>query len=320
LHHFSNPQWFEEKGGFLRKENLSFFLDFVKVCVTRYQGLVKEYITINEPNIYAYCGYLEGSFPPGHHKVSEYLKVVNNLGVVHQLAFDLIKQIQPDARIGFAHHVVDFIPYSPKNIFHRFFTSICRKLLQNDVAKFFLYNQAGFGLHPGKRAKKTYADFLGVNYYQRLRVGFGLGGKPYPGVPINDLDWEICPQGLINCLGWLYQLCPLEIYITENGTCDNTDQFRSRYLLEHWQALENCAYPVKRYYHWCFLDNFEWCEGESARFGIIKTNYTTQERTIKSSGQLFAKVIEEGFDPKQLTQLQQEQVYRIRTKTKLVKR
>ena len=92
----------------------------------------------------------------------------------------------------------------------------------------------------------------------------------------------------------LYRLLPRPIWITENGTCDNTDRFRSRYIAEHLEALSKSDLPVERYYHWCFCDNFEWVEGCSARFGLVHVDYGTQRRTVKESGDFYRQVIAQG--------------------------
>ena len=84
------------------------------------------------------------------------------------------------------------------------------------------------------------------------------------------------------------------VWVTENGTCDAADAFRSRYLWEHLSvlaALRAQGVPVERYYHWCFVDNWEWNEGEGPRFGLVELDYETQERTVRDSGRLFAEVI-----------------------------
>ncbi|HHU71190.1 MAG TPA: family 1 glycosylhydrolase, partial [Clostridiales bacterium] len=83
-------------------------------------------------------------------------------------------------------------------------------------------------------------------------------------------------------------------YITENGTCDNQDAFRSKYIYEHLKVIAESKLPISRYYHWCFCDNFEWVEGESSRFGLVHINYETQERTIKNSGDFYTGMIEEN--------------------------
>ena len=81
-------------------------------------------------------------------------------------------------------------------------------------------------------------------------------------------------------------------YITENGTCDNEDKFRSRFIYEHLKVLCESNLPVHRYYHWCFLDNFEWLEGESARFGIVHVDFETQKRTVKKADIFTGKLSE----------------------------
>ena len=98
----------------------------------------------------------------------------------------------------------------------------------------------------------------------------------------------------MECARKLYRIHELPIYITENGTCDNTDDFRCRYLYEHLKAICESDLPIRRYYHWCFTDNFEWTEGESARFGLVRVDYETQIRTVKRSGTFLQDVIAAG--------------------------
>ena len=94
--------------------------------------------------------------------------------------------------------------------------------------------------------------------------------------------------------GQLLGSSSIEIWVTENGTCDNQDAFRARYLYEHLEAIVQSGLPFARYYHWCFCDNFEWLEGESARFGIVHLDYGTQVRTVKQSGRFLQEMIRRG--------------------------
>lgn len=86
---------------------------------------------------------------------------------------------------------------------------------------------------------------------------------------------------------------PLPIWITENGTADNDEQFRSRYIFDHLTEIMKSSLPIERYYHWCFIDNWEWKEGEVPRFGLVHNDYATQTRTVKPSGEFFSKMIAE---------------------------
>ena len=89
-------------------------------------------------------------------------------------------------------------------------------------------------------------------------------------------------------------MLPRPIWVTENGTCDNDDRFRSRYLYEHLRAVSGSVLPFERYYHWCFCDNLEWVEGNSACFGLVKVEAESRRRIVKESGRFYASVIRDG--------------------------
>ncbi len=288
IHHFSNPLWFEEKGGFLCPDSPAIFLRLVDKTVERLGDLVSEYVTINEPNVYAVSGYLGGGFPPGQNSVLKTLRVIETMGVCHRRAYVRIHALRrkmgyTDTKVGFAHHMRVFAPCSAKNPWHRVTAALSAYLFQGRISKSYLLGTA--------RDRGRYADFLGLNYYSRT-ASKGFADSTFPGVPVNDLGWEIYPQGIVDCCRTLHAILPgLPIYITENGTADNTDAFRIRFLYEHIKALCGSGLPVTRYYHWCFVDNFEWLEGFTARFGIVALNTETMERTVKASGRFYGQMI-----------------------------
>ena len=135
-----------------------------------------------------------------------------------------------------------------------------------------------------------YCDFIGLNYYTRTTVSKFEDGTRKDALK-NDLGWEIYPKGIVKCANKLYSLIKRPIYITENGTCDNNDSFRCRYIYDHLKALCESGLPIERYYHWCFCDNFEWLEGERARFGLVYVDYDSQERTLKKSARFYSDII-----------------------------
>lgn len=96
--------------------------------------------------------------------------------------------------------------------------------------------------------------------------------------------------GLIEVATWLHESHPGPLYVTENGTANSDDGFRSRFIHEHLAQIAQSELPIERYYHWSFMDNWEWLEGESARFGLIRVDYETQERTMRESGRFFAEI------------------------------
>ncbi|NLT13989.1 MAG: glycoside hydrolase family 1 protein [Clostridiales bacterium] len=299
IHHFTNPMWFEDMGGFTKAENIEIFLDFVALAVRSFGDLVSEYITINEPNVYATESYYFGEWPPGEKSMGRAMTVMANMAVCHIRAYGLIHHIRremgfDDTRVSFAHHMRAFDPKSPMNPFHRTGTRLMERLFQGVVTPALCRGIFKWPLRaPATTKRGEYVDFIAVNYYTRTIVsGFSAGTRK--GAPLNDLGWEIYPEGMLRCLRAHYGVIQRPIYITENGTCDNTDAFRCRYIYEHLKALCGSGLPVERYYHWCFCDNFEWAEGESARFGLVHVDYETQKRTVKKSGEFYRDVLRAG--------------------------
>ena len=299
LHHFSNPLWLEERGGFAQRDNITYYLRFVRKMVESVGDLVSEYITINEPNVYAYNAYLEGAWPPGKKSFLEMSRVMTNMAAAHIEAYGLIRKTRlqmgfKDTRVGVANHLRAFAPKDEKNPMHRFWAQRVEELFQGNLTRAMCTGRAVFpiGKHPSI-VPGEFCDFHGVNYYTRSTVSGPADGTAEK-CAVNDLGWEIYPQGIEEVCQKVYKLLKRPIYITENGTCDNEDTFRARYIAEHLQVICQSGLPVERYYHWCFCDNWEWVEGNSARFGLVHVDYETQERTVKRSGEFYKRVIAEG--------------------------
>lgn len=297
LHHFTNPMWFELKGGWEQYENVRSFLIYVEKIIKSLGHLVNEYITINEPNVYAFNGYMAGAWPPGYKRPSLAFTVMSNMAAAHIKAYRLIHDIRRsmgfrDTKVSFANHLRIFEPKNGTPLY-RSNTAEARKLFQELLT---LAMTVGEFKRPlknyGRDRRGTYCDFHAVNYYTRsvisLKNGFREGSFK------SDLGWDIYPQGIVECCSALYKLLPLPIYITENGVCDLSDSFRSRFIYEHLKAVCGSKLPIKRYYHWCFTDNFEWLEGCYARFGIVNVDYSTMDRTIKKSGEFYSMIIKNG--------------------------
>jgi beta-glucosidase len=295
--------------------------------VRAFGARVNEYVTINEPNVFAMLGYYSGEWPPGAKNYGRTMNVLSILAGTHIRAYEMIHRVRENAgfedtegaektRVGFAHHARVFSPKNPRNPAHRSFAAIDEKIFQGSLAKAALTGKFDWPLKDpfpsssAANARGHYADFIGLNYYTRSTVT-GLADGISEGAPVNDLGWEIYPEGIAECARTLYDLLPVPIYITENGTCDENDSFRSRYIYDHLKVIAESDLPFERYYHWCFCDNFEWLEGESARFGLVKVDYETQQRTVKESGRFYSEIIKAGGVSKELfEQYAQPQVYK----------
>lgn len=299
IHHFTNPMWFEEKGGFAKSENIKYYLNFVGLVVHSFGDLISEYITINEPNVYATNSYYFGGWPPGEKSFGQAVKVMSNMSIFHIQAYKLIHKMRRemgyhDTKVSFALHMRVFDPANPRNLWHRICTKLLEYFFQGAITEAMCFGKFGWPLKaPSTIERGEYCDFIALNYYSRSTVsGFNDGVRE--GSPKNDLGWEIYPEGITRCTEKLYNLLKRPVYITENGTCDNNDTFRCRYIYDHLKALCESELPIERYYHWCFCDNFEWSEGESMRFGLVHVDYESQKRTIKKSGNFYSEVIRAG--------------------------
>lgn len=297
FYHFSHPMWFEEKGAWTKKENIIYFLRFVSQCLDVFGDLVDEYITINEPNVYAVNGHFFGVWPPAKNSLTETIQVMSVFALAHIKAYELIHTIRKkrgytNTIVSFAHHVRDFTAKTSCPL-DKVSAKIFQSLFQDKLTKAMFIGKFEFPLiNYGKVKQGQYIDFIAINYYTRSAVkNFSEGFMD--DCFKNDLGWEIFPQGLIAVATDLYTVLNLPIYITENGTCDNNDSFRNRYLYDHLKVITESNLPIERYYHWCFIDNFEWVEGESAQFGLVHNDYKTQKRSIKHSGHFYSKIIKE---------------------------
>jgi len=299
IHHFSNPMWFERKGAFVRRENLHHYLELVELVIDRFGDLCSDYITINEPNVYAANSYFFGLWPPGKKDVRQTLKVMENLAYCHIRAYQIIHEKRrqmgyTDTMVGCANHLRVFAPKNPRNPWHRISAKLTSFLFQDALTKAMTLGRFPFPLrNHGRLPQGEYTDFIGLNYYTRSTVE-GVGDGVRENSPRNDLDWEIYPQGIEECAARLYKLLPCPIWVTENGTCDNDDRFRCRYLYEHLQVISQSGLPFARYYHWCYCDNLEWVEGNSARFGLVRVDPQTRAREVKQSGRFYSEVIRNG--------------------------
>jgi beta-glucosidase len=305
--HFSNPLWMEDDGGWTNPKSVNRFLNYMSFVLEQLGDLVTDWITINEPNVYLFFAYFEGIWPPGRQgDIRGFLKGARHLCVSHVKAYELIhsfyktKGITP--KVGVAHHLRAFDGVD-KSLLTKLSVKLTERIFQNIFLDAMTVGKFSFPLTKGDFDIKTgaFADFLGVNYYSRDMIkGVWKPGQLFgdrsvaEGSIINDLGWEIYPEGLTRLCTEVYKKYQLPIFITENGTCDANDDFRAVFIYDHLSALTKAqkeeGVTIERYYHWSLLDNFEWAEGNSARFGLYHTDYETQVRTLRKSGAYFRDI------------------------------
>lgn len=295
FHHFSHPQWFEKKGAFLHYENLDAFLRYVEKSLDYIADLVSDYCTVNEPNVYAVNTYFFGEWMRYKKSLRNTLQMMNVFIALHIRTYELIHQFRKkrgytNTRVSFAHHVRHFTPATacPHD---RLGARLLSYLFQDGLFCAAAMGEFAFPFKNLAKAEKgRYIDFIALNYYSRGATRF-FQDTTLSDVPKNDLGWEIYPKGLIEEARRCYAHLPLPIVISENGCCDNEDLFRPRYIYDHLLLMTDSELPFEAYYHWCFLDNFEWAVGELARFGLVHCDYETQKRTLKKSAKFYAQMI-----------------------------
>ena len=301
LHHFTNPMWFERRGAFLYPGNVKTFLRYVGVVVKSFGDLVSDYVTINAPNVYTFMGYAGQGFPPGDNNIISVRRVLSVMAGCHIRAYEKIHRMRgkmgyTDTQVGIALHMRAFAPMnptSPAGVLEQKSVAVSRWVFQDAVARAFLLGEFRAPYENlGGFKRGIYCDFLGVNYYTRNHVILPADDRPRAQSPKNDYGWEIYPQGLAEVIRELYKICPRPVWVTESGTCDENDSFRSLFIYDQLAVLAQADLPVERYYYWSLLDNFEWLDGESKRFGLVRIDYGTQERTVKKSGHFYRELIE----------------------------
>ena len=311
LNHFVLPYWWLEKGGWTKAENLPEFYAFVNFIVEGVGDLVEEYITFNEPNVYAVLAYMDGRWPPGKRGISGYLnslRVQRNMLIAHFHAYDRIREIH--AAKNWKHPSISIAKHlrvmDPKDSTNALDLDRAREADRRFNHVFTDSLHSGCLLPPLGAEERVHDgqawDFFGLNYYTRDIISFSLT-KPgtlfikietHPENPRNDLQWEIYPEGLFRLLKQTHERYSLPIRITENGIADAVDARRSQFLMDHLRqvlrALE-ADIPVEGYYHWSFMDNFEWAEGYTARFGLVHVDFESQKRSPRESAKLYSKII-----------------------------
>ena len=276
LHHFTNPIWFSRKGGWLRRENMDYFLRFVEVIAEHFQD-VKFFITINEPNVYAFRGYMEGYWPPEEKSIFKALKVMNNMIYAHKRAYEILKS-HGNPMVSIAQNIMVLEPAWKWSPIHWILSA---------------FSDYMFNWYFPDRLR-NHLDFLGINYYTRGFVR-NLGDVVYRGSEKNCMGWEVYPRGLGKAIERAYRRYRKPIMITENGICTDNDFQRIKFLKEHVSEvmrLREKGIPIMGYLYWSLLDNYEWAEGFEPRFGLVEVDYRTGERTIRKSALFYREIIE----------------------------
>jgi beta-glucosidase len=317
LYHWDLPQALQEKGGWMSRDTTLRFAEYAAEVGRRLGDRAASIATHNEPWVVAVLGHKAGIFAPGLCSQKAAMQVAHHLLLSHGIALDALRAQGCRAPLGIVlnqspiHAATD----APEDIakarlddgltIRWYMDALLRGQYPQDVLDF-LGEDAPCVLEGDMDAICRPLDFLGINYYTRNLSGTGTPLDPVQsGKEVTDMGWEVFPAGLSELLERLradYRLPP--IYITENGAAyadrlvDGrvADVDRIRYLRLHIAAMADAlahGVDVRGYFVWSLLDNFEWADGYSKRFGLIYVDYETERRTLKDSALWYRALIGE---------------------------
>ncbi len=327
LFHWDLPLALQHRGGWLNSAVPDWFDEFTKTVVDRLSDRVSHWFTINEPQVFIGFGYGTGEHAPGLSlPLVDRIRIGHHVLLAHGRAARTIRERSRTApEIGWAPVGHAGIPLEADRDAdaardHTFSVGsdpIWSNTWWTDPAFRGTYPQDGLtdfghllpaGWERGMDIVRQPLDFYGFNIYRGTYVRARDDGTPETvpvpaGAPRTSFGWEITPEALRWAPRFFYERYRTPVVIAENGM-SNTDwlgtdgavhdpqriDFLHRYLRELGRAIAD-GVPVRGYFHWSLLDNFEWAEGYHQRFGLVHVDFATQRRTPKASADFYASVI-----------------------------
>jgi beta-glucosidase len=309
LHHFTHPIWFEERGAFLAPDAVPLFTRYTTKVVEELGGLCDFWCTFNEPNVYAIRGYQIGGWPPGRAgDLRGAARVLANMARAHAAAYREIHRLQPTARASWAQHYNIFDPAHAWSPLDRLVAGVQDSGFNEAFSHAILRGRLSFpfNLLSGdlKEVRGT-CDYVGIHCYGRDLVAFDLrrpaevfGRRfPAPGAPQGDAGadspyGEMYPQGILR-VAQRVRAFGKPVYVLENGVADASDRLRTWVIARALRAVHDAldqGIDMRGYCHWSLVDNFEWDNGWSMRFGLIALDEQTQERTPRPSAAFYGEI------------------------------
>lgn len=327
LYHWDLPQALQDRGGWANRETAAAFAEYAAVLAGRFGDRVTRWITHNEPWVVAFHGNLTGEKAPGLRDGYTALRVAHHLLLSHGLAVSEIRRLAPGAAVGITLNNDPMVPASPSPAdrdearrldgwMNRWFLDpLFGRGYPVDVIDD--YRSSGWLPHGVDFVEDgdfeviaTPTEFLGVNVYKRTVArsedpnNLPVTVHTAPPSEWTTMPWEVHPPAIRQVLTRIWEVYrPASIVITENGAAFADEvspdglvhdpqrvAYLRGYLTECAKAIES-GVPLDGYFVWSMLDNFEWAHGYTQRFGVVRVDYDTLERTIKDSGRFYAGVI-----------------------------
>ncbi len=328
LFHWDYPYELYKKGGWLNPDSPEWFAEYTRVIVERLSDRVKNWFTLNEPQVFVTMGHLDGIHAPGLKLgMDDVLTIAHNTLLAHGRSVQTIREFsQQIPRVSFA-PVASLMAYpdtdSKEDIEAARQASFT---VRNTWSVSWWFDPIFKGSYPEEGLKTFEAflpdiknndfkiisqplDFLGFNLYHSYRVRQGVNGEPElvkqpVANPRTAFEWDITPESMYWVPKFLYERYNKPLIVTENGMAcldwvsidgkvhdPQRIDFLHRHLRNYKKAAEE-GVDLLGYFCWSIMDNFEWAQGYNKRFGLVHVDYQTQKRTLKDSAYWYKKVIE----------------------------
>ena len=320
MYHWDLPQALQDRGGWNNREVVKWFEEYANVLTNEFGDRVKHWMTLNEPLCSAWIGHLYGDMAPGITDLQTALNASHHLLMSHGIASQVTRTNVKDSKVGIVINVTPAVPATDSDDDRR-----ASKLADGFDNRWFLNPVFG---HPypadvievldkspqietgDMSLINQPMDFLGVNFYFRQTIASNPQGSPLPiknirreNVKRTAMDWEVHAPAFEEILTRIHRdYKPKEIYITENGSAwddeitsgEINDEERISYIQSHLDAMfaaQKQGAPIRGYFAWSFMDNFEWAYGYDKRFGLVYVDYKTQKRTPKKSALYYRELL-----------------------------
>jgi beta-glucosidase len=320
LYHWDLPQGLQDDGGWLNRDTVERFAEYAAIVGEAFADRVEHWIPVNEPNVVTMLGHALGMHAPGYALLFDALPVAHHLLLGHGRAAIALREAGATS-VGCANNHAPIWPASDSDadvgaskIFDALWNGMYLEPMLLGRYPADLEPLLSDYIRPGDLATiRQPLDFYGVNYYNPMKVAATGENAALPfeildllGYETTDFGWPIVPDALREWLVMFrgrFRAALPPIYITESG-CSYSDepdedgvvddQRRIAYLDSHLRAIKKAidsGVDVRGYYTWSLMDNFEWGEGYTQRFGLVHVDYETLVRTPKKSFHWYADMI-----------------------------
>ncbi len=310
LYHWDLPSALQDRGGWMNRDIAGWFSEYADRVVRRFGDRLASIATLNEPWCTAWLGHMVGRHAPGYRDIRAAARAMHHVMLAHGSGVAAMRA-SGGKQLGIVTVLKKMVAASSSEpdlaanriedaLFNRWYMDgLFRGTYPRDLLDIIEpYLPAGW--QQDMSVVSTPMDWLGVNYYTRQitehdpSVALWQSRRVVGELEKNDLGWEIHPEGLMDVLLRAGEYTDLPIYVTENGISETDDARRVAFYDRHLKALlaaKQRGVDVRGYFAWSLMDNYEWAEGYTPRFGLVGIDYSTQQRVPKGSYRAFQRLL-----------------------------